>query len=492
MSTGTSDAVLGKRSVLDKGVCFAILSSSDEWRANEVYNKYIKPACGLVGYRAQRSNELFRANIVEGVTNALSCAPMAVAYLGAPPWDANVMLQIGYRLSNQLPLVYLRDKEVLGKDDALPSIILADQVVSIPVPRKGDSPRERAEQAAAVKELVEHIQAEQMPEIDDIAKKLTIAQLDRRYLDSVHAVAWINVRSDNTESTSNLIYIAASKRAEDIFGIERRLVGRTMAEFMSGIKRRMPRAQWAAFRDNQRRARKQLRGRAQGKDADVAIATIPIYFENHENDNFNGRAYLPIIVKDFQPQNSDWYSIAVLYLDVTSVTELDENRNIYVCRLDTTAQLMLEPLPNDAPVNVFISYNRRDQDEVEQIFSAVKEFFWSDVVAWMDLSELTPGDTWTDELIDAIANAEAAFIFIGPNGIGEYQQKEIDTIKERGCLTVPVVLAGANLPSKMDATQAVFLKSTEELLASGQNWDDYCETWLGKVFAKHFPNRVPG
>ena len=62
------------------------------------------------------------------------------------------------------------------------------------------------------------------------------------------------------------------------------------------------RAQWAAFNDNQRRARKQLKSRAESPEGDVAIATVPIYFENHEDDQFNGRDIFPSSLRIFSPK----------------------------------------------------------------------------------------------------------------------------------------------------------------------------------------------
>ena len=58
-------------SVLNRGVCFAILCDADNERLSRVYEEYIKPACEA-GYRAQGSNELFVLNVTDGVTNALS------------------------------------------------------------------------------------------------------------------------------------------------------------------------------------------------------------------------------------------------------------------------------------------------------------------------------------------------------------------------------------------------------------------------------------
>ena len=165
----------------------------------------------------------------------------------------------------------------------------------------------------------------------------------------------------------------------------------------------------------------------------------------------------------------DWYSIAVLYLDVTSVTEFDQHRKCYVCKLNPTAQKSLPLLPQPEPVNVFFSYHREDQTDVKIVFDIVESFFWSAVRPWMDQQELTPADHWVNELIDEIENMNAAFVFIGPNGIGNYQEKEIKAIMEHKCPMVPVILPGGMIPPELEGTQAVILKGSDELKASGQN-----------------------
>ena len=53
-------------------------------------------------------------------------------------------------------------------------------------------------------------------------------------------------------------------------------------------------------------------------------------------DDYTNRAFLPIIVQDFRPGDSDWYNFRVVYLNVTSVTTkvVQDGEEFYVCHLD--------------------------------------------------------------------------------------------------------------------------------------------------------------
>src|SRR4051794_14890023 len=88
-------------------------------RADFVLDTYIRPACELADFEAVRADHGIGQNIVQGVTSTLSNAPMAIAYMGAPSncrvatcsgssfWNANVMIEVGYRLASRLPLLFI-------------------------------------------------------------------------------------------------------------------------------------------------------------------------------------------------------------------------------------------------------------------------------------------------------------------------------------------------------------------------------------------------
>src|SRR5262249_50304981 len=138
----------------------------------------------------------------------------------------------------------------------------------------------------------------------------------------------------------------------------RRLVGRTMDQFLCELQKRMHPSQWRAFDRNQATARGKLGLRATGQDEKQSVATVPIVFESHENPEYNHRAFLPIIVQDYRPKEEglDWYNLHVLYLNVTTATEkvAEENgEEHYECRLDPTSTRRLPPLKPYQGIQVF-------------------------------------------------------------------------------------------------------------------------------------------
>ena len=132
---------------------------------------------------------------------------MTIAYMGGIPWNPNVMIEIGYRMSTKLPLVFLCDQDKCGKDPDIPFHLQNRWVVTLPV--SGVDP----------------------DKIEELVKVIRAVEREPRPLEWPHPIALINVRNRNVEtvSTQDLIYTAASKQAEELFGDDdNRLVGLTM------------------------------------------------------------------------------------------------------------------------------------------------------------------------------------------------------------------------------------------------------------------------
>lgn len=91
--------------------------------------------------------------------------------------------------------------------------------------------------------------------------------------------------------------------------------------------------------------------------------------------------------------------------------------------------------------DVFLSYNGEDRAAVETIARALRE---QGLKPWFDLWELRPGLPWRSQLEKQIARVRAAAVFIGPNGIGPWQDLEvtafINELLRRGAPVIPVVL----------------------------------------------------
>jgi TIR domain len=481
-------------------VCFVISpmgpkGSPVRERADYVLDTYIKPACRETGYDALRADAGFGRDIVRGTTTALENAPLAVAYMGPIAdseaasrertgcWNANVMIEIGYRLASRLPLIFLCDRNSEGNLPELPMNLKALSVIDLPRPDPGNPSWADSNSQETVDSLIKQIKEEEQ---------------ERRILDSVHPVAAINAASAQLSTASNLYYTAASDLADDVFGVEfeegqaPRLVGRTLEQFYSGVQRRMHPAQWRAFERDQDQARSKLKRWATGKGNKQSIAAVPIVFENHENPDYNRRAFLPIIVQDYRPRDGglNWYNLRVLYLNVTTATEKvkDEGgEEYYACRLDPRSDARLEPLKPHEPIRIFLSYrsdNRAMVDAVYRRLVAMQPY----VTPFIDTS-MTPGVNWLYTLESRLRDSELCFLFLDGKDIGPGQQVELNAILARlftregkTYSVVPVLL-----PSSGPQPELPYFLSTLQR----ENYEDLTQPKLQQILWSLFGERCP-
>ena len=471
-------------------ICFVISPMGDtnsptRIRANYVFQTYIKPACLKTGYQAVRAEHQEVQNIVEGITTSLQNAPLAIAFLGFPVgdasgcggasfWNANVMIEIGYRTASRLSLILISDRDGTGKKPEYPLSLSTLRIMLLPGPGNGPTPHDWVDSAPGEtsEELVGMIKAEE--------KRV-------RLLDCKHPMASINASHRDTEDPEDLLYTAASLAAEKLFGIainekERpKLVGRTMAQYLDGVKERMHPIQWKMFQRDQVQARESL------KNNQASVANIPIVFENHNDDRLNRRAYLPIIVQEFQPNKegeNNWYNLRVCYLNVTTVTDkacLPNGDEYYVCRLDPTSDKTLEPLRAFAGIKAFLSYSRRNYEKVEPILELLKGLV-PYVDPFIDLG-IGAGEPDIPQLQEALDKAKIFFVFIDSQPSGPGQDAEVQDILGRRLaggtqVVVPVLIGDAKLPP--------FLRRYE--------WVKYDNLDLPKILqilSHHFNDRCP-
>jgi len=107
-------------------------------------------------------------------------------------------------------------------------------------------------------------------------------------------------------------------------------------------------------------------------------------------------------------------------------------------------------LPDEkAAFDVFLSHNSRDKPAVRQIADALGD---RGIRVWLDERELIPGRPWIPELERIIGIAPSIAVFVGENGIGPWEQPEIEgaLIKavKRGIPVIPVLLP--NAPADME------------------------------------------
>jgi TIR domain/YEATS family len=101
------------------------------------------------------------------------------------------------------------------------------------------------------------------------------------------------------------------------------------------------------------------------------------------------------------------------------------------------------PLEQQADFDVFLCHNAADKPTVRRI----AERLWErDLRPWLDEDEVPPGRSFQEELERQINNIRSAAVFIGPNGIGPWQNQEVKAFLrefvERQCPVIPVLLPG--------------------------------------------------
>jgi tetratricopeptide (TPR) repeat protein/KaiC/GvpD/RAD55 family RecA-like ATPase len=97
-------------------------------------------------------------------------------------------------------------------------------------------------------------------------------------------------------------------------------------------------------------------------------------------------------------------------------------------------------------LNVFLSYHWRDHDAVEKLAHAIKE---RGLNPFLDRWYLVPGRSWVQALEKVLSSCQAVAIFLGPNGMGRWQQREKDLALDRQAKdsnfpVIPILLPGAD------------------------------------------------
>lgn len=145
---------------------------------------------------------------------------------------------------------------------------------------------------------------------------------------------------------------------------------------------------------------------------------------------------------------------------LASIFEID--RAVEAEREIQTAASVLQGKIATNDFDVFLCHNRKDKAAVRKVGELLKG---RGILPWLDEWELQPGVPWQPALEKQIEQIKSAAVFVGEDGIGPWQQQELDAfLREfvsRKCPVIPVVLS--NAPNK--PALPVFLK--------GMTWVDF-------------------
>jgi hypothetical protein len=299
-----------KRYSDDSRDCFVVSpigtqDSSTRKRADLVFERFIKPACEATEFRAKRSDMRVSEQISPEMYRALETAPLVGVYLGAPPWNANVMIELGFRLSTKKPVFLLKD--ATANSDPMPFDIKDFNCIDIP----GDTDSLSNDDQMAI-----------IRRIRDFIGVPPSAGWNYNYPSGIYDVANGKVR-----------IVEANGSLEKLFG-ERNLIHKDLRDVLGKVFRCMPKGQCDKFRSEQA----ELVGRILTGDCDRVNATIPIYFDNH--NEFNNCAFLPVIDSFSTPQ-AGVLRLRVVYLEVTGAVKRHQDGHYY-CNLVDPQQPRLE------------------------------------------------------------------------------------------------------------------------------------------------------
>jgi len=94
--------------------------------------------------------------------------------------------------------------------------------------------------------------------------------------------------------------------------------------------------------------------------------------------------------------------------------------------------------------DVFLCHNGKNKPRVKEIGEKLKE---QGILPWLDEWELRPGLSWQRLLEKQIRRIKTVAVFVGKDGIGPWQQKEIEAFlikfANRNCPVIPVLLSDA-------------------------------------------------
>ena len=101
--------------------------------------------------------------------------------------------------------------------------------------------------------------------------------------------------------------------------------------------------------------------------------------------------------------------------------------------------------------DVFLSHNSKDKPAVERLAQKLRR---EGLEPWLDKWALTPGGQWQNELATGIQVSSACAVFVGPHGLGAWENEELGlaldrAAKDRSFRLFLVLLPG--LPEPFDA-----------------------------------------
>ena len=121
--------------------------------------------------------------------------------------------------------------------------------------------------------------------------------------------------------------------------------------------------------------------------------------------------------------------------------------------------------------HVFLSHSSADKPAVEELARRLAQ---QGIQAWLDKWHLIPGDPWQPAIEKALSESETCAVFVGPSGLGPWQNEEMRSAIDRrvadsaGRLRViPVLLPGLQWSSKLAGIRSSYVCAPESSVLRG-------------------------
>jgi class 3 adenylate cyclase len=267
--------------------CFIISEIDDRNpRILDVMEKLVVPACKRANFLPRRADRIPGPDRIAVIKEQLAAAPLVVAYLGqpVPHWNADVILEVGFRLATGKPLVMIHEAPPPSADGSVPSL-------------KALLPFYLLHRTTV------EVAAQPQQSLDRLVAEINLAQHDRPEgkWSSTHPKVELQFTNLRTDVRLNEV----SPAAKELFGLENEMETHQLVGVLERIRERMDEVQFKAYLREQSEILAKIQAEGAGfasvdDGQTLPLARVPIIFKNntgmHEPDR-KPQGHLPVLLR---------------------------------------------------------------------------------------------------------------------------------------------------------------------------------------------------
>jgi len=267
--------------------CFLISEIDDRNpRIAEVMEKLVVPACKRANFLPRRADRIPGPDRIAVIKEQLAAAPLVVAYLGqpVPHWNADVILEVGFRLATGKPLVMIHESPPPSADGSIPSL-------------KALLPFYLLHRTTI------EIAANPQQSLDRLIAEINLAQHDRPEgkWSSTHPKVELQFTNLRTDLRLNEV----SPAAKELFGLESQMETHQLVGVLDRIRERMEEVQFRAYMREQSEILSRIQAESAGFGSaedpqQLPLARVPLVFKNtsvNHEPNRKPQGHLPVMLR---------------------------------------------------------------------------------------------------------------------------------------------------------------------------------------------------